>query len=176
MPYKDIEKSRESNRKSYQKNKEKRLLAHKKWSENNIDKLKKYSKDYQKNNRSKINEKAVRRRAEDQLFRKKKNDYSKEWRIKNSEKMAIYKKKSILKNTYGISVKEFDSMINKQKGGCALCGKSNPRSNNKTGLCIDHNHATGKVRGLLCDKCNRGLGLFNEDVDVLKKAIIYLQK
>jgi hypothetical protein len=56
---------------------------------------------------------------------------------------------------------------------CKICGKPETAINKKY-LCIDHDHGTLKVRGLLCDNCNKGLGCFKDDIEALKKAIEYL--
>jgi hypothetical protein len=77
------------------------------------------------------------------------------------------------KSTYGITLKEYEEMHDSQNGVCAICGKIN--SNNKL-LFVDHCHTTGKVRGLLCDKCNSGLGFFRDNISLLLAAIEYLNK
>lgn len=109
-------------------------------------------------------------------YRKAQILYQKMWRRKNPHRMAQAKKKCILKQQYGLSVQEYLLLIQKQNGGCAICGGKNIRKNNKTGLCVDHNHITGNTRGLLCDQCNRGLGLLKDSVDILSKAVKYLKK
>lgn len=84
--------------------------------------------------------------------------------------------KSFITRTYGITADEYYEILEQQNNSCAICNStevSNSRiSSNK--LFIDHCHETGKVRGLLCSKCNHGLGLFNDDEDLLQKAIDYL--
>jgi hypothetical protein len=65
---------------------------------------------------------------------------------------------------------EFDQMMINQEGKCYIC----KGDNGSIALCIDHDHLTGKVRGLLCNKCNRGLGLFSDDLVLLKRAMNYL--
>jgi hypothetical protein len=72
--------------------------------------------------------------------------------------------------SYGISEDEFDQMMINQEGKCYIC----KGDNGSIALCIDHDHLTGKVRGLLCNKCNRGLGLFSDDLVLLKRAMNYL--
>jgi len=79
-----------------------------------------------------------------------------------------YKKRHLHK--YGISVSDYEVMFEKQKGVCAICEQTCIRES----LCVDHDHKTGKVRGLLCIKCNAGLGHFNDNTDLLEKAKIYL--
>jgi hypothetical protein len=80
-----------------------------------------------------------------------------------------------MKRAYGLDFKDYERMLEAQNGVCAICS-SPPPNNRKTRLAIDHCHKTGKVRGLLCDKCNRSIGLLKDDVSVLKSAIKYLNK
>ncbi len=84
----------------------------------------------------------------------------------------VYKKqreKQIERN-YGISKKDKDNLFEEQNGRCAICGEFS------SVLCVDHNHNTGVVRGLLCSQCNFGLGNFKDNIGVLEKAIKYLKK
>lgn len=69
---------------------------------------------------------------------------------------------------YGISKEEFDRLVLLQNSKCSICGK-------KSKLNIDHNHSTGKFRGLLCRECNLALGLVEENIDTLKEMIEYLR-
>jgi len=73
---------------------------------------------------------------------------------------------------YGLTEEEYNEFFIIQKGCCSICGRHQNELNRPLG--VDHNHATGKIRGLLCYKCNTGLGMFNDDINVLKKAIDYL--
>jgi len=73
---------------------------------------------------------------------------------------------------YGITVNDFKQMFNTQKGKCAIC---NEEPKTKRGLHVDHDHKTGKVRGLLCHGCNVALGSFKEDVNLLNKAVEYIR-
>jgi hypothetical protein len=79
-----------------------------------------------------------------------------------------------LKRHYGLSVVEYESLLVKQNGLCAICGKpqSDPRKNGR--LCVDHDHDTNEIRGLLCSNCNTALGLMKDDIHRLAKAIEYL--
>ena len=74
---------------------------------------------------------------------------------------------------YGIDVPDYERMLEEQNGGCYLCGK---KPEGKRALDIDHDHKTGKVRGLLCSNHNRGLGLLDDDIKILIKALEYLVK
>lgn len=74
---------------------------------------------------------------------------------------------------FGITLDEYNLLFLKQGGKCAICGIH--QSELKQALNLDHDHTTGKVRALLCPKCNGGLGIFNDDIDLLEKAIKYLK-
>jgi hypothetical protein len=76
---------------------------------------------------------------------------------------------------FGLTVAEYDAMLAKQGGGCAICGTPPDSQKRKRILCLDHCHSTGKVRGLLCSKCNLGIGNFSDDVERLEVAITYLK-
>lgn len=86
---------------------------------------------------------------------------------KNWEKQYGSRKKRAAK--YGLTIEEFDLMTETSKGLCKIC--SNPP---KKWLVIDHCHTTGKVRGLLCESCNLGLGIFKDNPILLQNAIKYL--
>lgn len=73
--------------------------------------------------------------------------------------------------SYGITVEEYDAMLSSQGGGCYICGG---QTDSKRALDIDHDHRTGKVRGLLCSNHNRALGLLGDDPELLLTAHEYL--
>lgn len=80
-----------------------------------------------------------------------------------------------LKKTYGITEAEYLSMLEAQGGRCAICGPNARQPRHFKRLCVDHDHATGKVRGLLCDRCNRLLGMVGENFSILRSAAYYLR-
>ena len=80
-----------------------------------------------------------------------------------------------LKFRYGITIKDYDDMLLKQKGMCKIC-KSKESGYGRKYFCVDHNHKTNKIRGLLCYSCNLGLGKFKDDISILKAAIKYLKE
>lgn len=88
------------------------------------------------------------------------------------------RKRDLLK--YGISPERYQELLEDCGGLCNICFmKEKTRSNRSRelrNLCVDHDHKTGKVRGLLCSTCNTALGKFNDDVGLLVSAIAYLQK
>ena len=71
-----------------------------------------------------------------------------------------------------VTVKDYDNLLAYQDNGCAICGVH--EDDTKTNLHLDHDHETGLVRGLLCGPCNRAIGLFKDQTDVILKASAYL--
>ena len=76
-----------------------------------------------------------------------------------------------IKKRFGINLEEYDKLLKEQNGICAICRKKPTMI-----LSVDHNHKTGKVRGLLCYNCNVGIGMFRENISLMKKGIKYLEK
>jgi hypothetical protein len=77
---------------------------------------------------------------------------------------------------YGISSEDYADMNERQQGKCAICGKLPGDRNHHTRLDVDHDHKTKRVRGLLCNSCNKALGLLYDDPKLLASAILYLDK
>jgi hypothetical protein len=77
-----------------------------------------------------------------------------------------------LKHKYGITIEEYEDMLDKQGGVCYICHRE-CKVNGR--LCVDHCHRSGKVRALLCTQCNGALGLAEDSVITLKKMIAYLE-
>lgn len=94
---------------------------------------------------------------------------SKKWRDNNPQRMRDHN----LKARLGLPFGTYDMMLESQDGRCAICKK--PHTENKR-MAVDHCHVTGEIRGLLCQKCNMALGLFNHDFAILHAAISYLDK
>ena len=118
----------------------------------NLDKLLEYGKNYYWDNRDRL------------------RNYTKEWRMSNMSGIRHYD----LMKLYGINNDEYNSMFNSQNGCCAICGIH--QSELKKRLSVDHDHITGVVRGLLCDRHNRGMGYFSESPELLRKTADYLEK
>lgn len=83
-----------------------------------------------------------------------------------------------LKHDYGIGVKQYDELFENQNGVCAICRCPETKKNQYgvVRLSVDHNHKTGKVRGLLCMNCNNGLGRMKDSKDILSRASLYLEQ
>lgn len=87
-----------------------------------------------------------------------------------------YRRAERLKTRYGITPADYDRMLAEQGGGCAVCGAvTDPVEPNRS-LAVDHCHATGKVRGVLCTVCNRTIGKFNDDPAVFERFAAYLRR
>jgi hypothetical protein len=74
---------------------------------------------------------------------------------------------------HGMTVDDYDSMLRGQNGSCAICFSADPGGQNGR-FCVDHDHKTGVVRGLLCVNCNWALGNVKDDIKILQSAIRYL--
>jgi hypothetical protein len=108
---------------------------------------------YSENNREEIRERA------------------RQWAKDNADKVKEWAWESGIKRRHGMTRSDYEKIYNEQSGLCAICGQP-PREGKK--LCIDHNHDTGAIRGLLCRNCNAAIGQLNDDIGMLKKAIQYL--
>lgn len=94
--------------------------------------------------------------------------------LKTADGYVEYQKDCYLKHKYSITLDDYNQMMSDQNGQCKICSRD--ISNGGKSVHVDHCHDSGKVRGLLCDKCNRGLGYFDENSEWLKKAAKYLEK
>lgn len=103
------------------------------------------------------------------------NSRVKSWMKDNPEKWDYYNRKTTLRKRYGISPELYEELLLKQEGRCAICGSNNPGGRFKY-FNVDHNHSTGKIRGLLCLYCNTGLGKFGDNTTFLRKAVEYLEE
>ena len=110
------------------------------------------SKKYIENNRDKVN-------AKRRIYEKKNPERVRNWRLKNG---------------HGISLDTYNALLNAQGNVCAICSRT--EISKQGNLHVDHNHLTGKVRGLLCTKCNTSLGLMDENISLIYKLIEYLNK
>lgn len=113
------------------------------------------AKEYARRNPEKVRESARRRKLADPAA------------------VAAVQRRSRLKKQYGLSVEGYEQLLIMQHGVCAICGEHCPTGRK---LAVDHCHTTGHVRGLLCANCNQGLGKFQDDAELLRKAVAYLLK
>jgi hypothetical protein len=133
-----------------------------KWNDLNREKVKIYSKKYRNENKK------------EWLKR------NKDWRESHKEHLKNYRHEQDLVYNYNITREQYNQMLESQNGVCAICGKEetivDKRINRIILLAVDHDHQTGKVRGLLCSHCNKALGGFKDNTGLLNKAINYLNK
>ena len=94
-------------------------------------------------------------------------DRNRRYRLANQSENARNSRKRNLRR-FGITIEQFEEMLERQADRCVLC------SDLMTSPHVDHDHLTGNVRGLLCQRCNMGLGLFRDNTTVLANAIAYL--
>jgi hypothetical protein len=99
-------------------------------------------------------------------------DHSLKWQSQNKEQQKLASQKYLLKKKFNLSLEEYNTKLQEQNHSCAICHKmcSSGRK-----LAVDHNHETRQNRGLFCTNCNLAIGHMQEDIDLLKNAIEYIQ-
>lgn len=181
MPYKDKEKKRECKNRSYQKNKEKikeRLAIDykknpekykkriKKWMENSPEKYKKSLENSERVKNPEKYKEYMKNWYKGNIKKAKKEQ--KKWRNNNPEKYKENNRRLVLKK-YSLTIEDFEKMVKNQNNTCLICSQKIKK------LCVDHDHRTGRVRGLLCRVCNLLLGAAQDNIEILEKAIKYLE-
>lgn len=94
-------------------------------------------------------------------------------------KFRVLRKDYQLQKVYGITLEQFNIMLERQKYKCAICKEMEictQKNGNLYPLCVDHNHTTGQIRELLCRRCNMALGLLREDRLIIEEMKMYLDK
>ena len=146
------------------------------------EKRKQNAREYREKNKHKERERS-RRRAMDINYRTYQKEYRERNREKAKERTRIWTRTShgrnkTLLNKYGITLEDYNRMLKEQEYLCAICRqpeqmlhKGEPKR-----LCVDHDHKTGKVRGLLCQRCNTTLGRYEDNPELMKNLISYLEK
>ena len=100
---------------------------------------------------------------------------TREWRAKDPDRHGKHKTAWGLRK-YGLTLADYDAMLEKQSGMCAICKTSQPGGRGKhRAFVVDHCHTSGRVRGLLCSMCNTAIGLLSDSTANLKSAINYLE-
>jgi hypothetical protein len=101
-------------------------------------------------------------------------EYAKRQRAKDPAKFKRKQNRAMLKYRHGLTPEDKMTMFEAQEGGCSICGDAMEVESKSCH--VDHDHSTGKLRGLLCRECNRGLGAFRDNVESLEAAINYLER
>jgi hypothetical protein len=103
-----------------------------------------------------------------------------EYYRRNADEFNTSGREMYLLRTFGITVAGYEALHVAQGGACAICGEPESRTDHRTGrpcrLAVDHDHATGRVRGLLCRKCNTAVGLLGDSVGGIERALAYLKR
>jgi hypothetical protein len=138
------------------------------------EKLRAARRRYRASHKEELRERHHRKWEADPVYREKVRAARR--RYYESHKEAVrarareWRRKKDFREIYGMTLEDYDVMLAQQDGACAIC-----RRKPKERLVVDHCHATGQVRGLLCAKCNTGLGLYQDNPDRLLAAIAYLE-
>jgi hypothetical protein len=148
--------------------KTKKRAYQKRWSDENRDRLNATArKRYAENRESVLAYQSAYRKANIDRINEKARERQKANPVKREPDLN-----SILKGKYGITLKDYNRLLDEQCGVCAGCGLSNPINRR---LSVDHCHDTGKVRGLLCHHCNIGIGHLRHDPKLLRKMAEYCE-
>jgi len=101
----------------------------------------------------------------------------KKWHKDHPERARQSSRNRNLKSRFGITREDYNNLLKDQNYKCAICGTDDPKTTGTPGTwCVDHCHITGRIRGLLCARCNGALGLFSDNKELLYKAIRYLNQ
>lgn len=142
------------------------------WARRNPDKVKAAQRRYRTAHRTTRNESARHRAAElRRLDPAKVRDQNAAWRAANPERHRRTQRRAHLRRLYGMTPEQYEARVVEQGGKCKICGTDDP---GRDVWSVDHCHKTKTVRGLLCNNCNRALGLFGDDIEALKAAVEYL--
>ena len=99
----------------------------------------------------------------------------KAWKEANPKQWERLARSAHLKKQYGITIDDYNRMLSQQNNCCAVCGRADLSDSRGFRPHVDHCHRTGRVRGILCGPCNKGLGQLQDDPEILRRAIAYLE-
>ena len=104
--------------------------------------------------------------------------HARQWARDNVQRASATKRRSDLKWMYGMTVADYDTLLSSQGGVCAICRQSETmtRKGKPLRMPVDHDHITGEVRGILCHRCNRALGMLGDNAFILRRAISYVTR
>jgi hypothetical protein len=167
-------------RRYYEENRERRLAESSEYQRQHREERREYMRQYHLANKSKFRRtpdqreryNAARREryAADAGLRERTRAKVKSWQAKNPSKRLAQRLRA-----HGLTVAEYKQILAEQGGGCAICGRTDSGDKRGHRLHVDHCHSTGRFRGLLCTRCNKGLGHFGDDPERLERAAMYLR-
>jgi len=128
-----------------------------------------YNREIYRKNSKEMNARTVERRRKNPT---KSRAAGARFAARNPQKIKMWRRYHLIKK-YGITEEDYQRMFDEQNGGCAICGGTKGKNGR---LHIDHNHATGKVRGLLCSPCNVAIGMLRENPALFQKAQDYIAR
>jgi hypothetical protein len=169
----------------YQRHREERLAYQKLWKQQNREKVLREKKRYRERHKDRLNQKSREyMRHHRPNFspltarqREKKREWYRAYYQKNKARLSNRTRPQILQRKYGVTEDEYRLLLKKQRGICAICGTEKTiYAKREARLAVDHCHKTGKVRGLLCSRCNLALSFFDDSPAVLARARRYLLK
>jgi hypothetical protein len=138
------------------------------------EKLRAARRRYRESHKAELRERHHRKWEADPVYREKVRAARRRYRASHREQLRArgreWRRKKDFREVYRMTLEDYYVMLAQQDGACAICGRKP-----KERLVVDHCHATGNVRGLLCAKCNTGLGFYQDNPDRLLAAIAYLE-
>ncbi len=110
------------------------------------------------------------------------SEHSRKYYLKNRDKIQLYNRSRklvsrewALRKKYGLTLADYERMLAEQDSKCDICKSPDPKTHHGH-FTVDHCHKTGAIRALLCDRCNKGLGFFDDDVDLMDAAREYVRR
>ncbi len=182
MPHKDEESRRKYLAEWREKNRLKLRDYARHWSQANKDRRRESRRKHSAENVQRVREWRKANPKKMAAMRKRDRERHHEqritWQRENRRKHPKQAKHHHLTHTFGIGITDYEAMLEKQGGRCAICKREECRKfrGKVVGLSVDHCHVRGHIRGLLCQGCNTGLGLFRDDPALLSAAIRYLRR
>lgn len=164
----------------YAEHRDEKLSASRRWQQEHAEEKKKYLREYYAANKHKWNKRTPEQREKYNANRRAK--YRDDPQYRDQQKMLVkagrekspHVRHAHQLRRFGLTLADYNRMLAEQNGCCAIC--RNPQADKRTKRYhVDHCHATGRVRGLLCSSCNLGLGKFHDDAERLERAVVYLR-
>ena len=146
------------------------------WKRSHPEKVKEYAADWRKRNPEKMKRWDREQYLKDpKAWNARQAAYSRRWKAENPERHERQRRERWLRMKYGIDVADYERLLAQQGGVCAIC-KGHQSGKQRRYLAVDHCHSTGRVRGLLCDRCNLTVGRYEDDPELFDATAAYLRR